>query len=180
MHGCFTVLDSYLKGRLEDDELYIFTGDMVDRGIENAKVVQFLLRIKDRKNVILLEGNHDKYLKQYGHDEVTRSSVFNKKTKPELDEAGFDKRDIRELARRFHQIAYFTYGQDTYIITHGGISALPDNLLFTATSQLINGVGGYETDIDHVFTKNMEGRNIIQIHGHRNMFRLPACSCKII
>ena len=130
---------------------------MVDRGIENAKVVQFLLRIKDRKNVILLEGNHDKYLKQYGHDEVTRSSVFNKKTKPELDEAGFDKRDIRELARRFHQIAYFTYGQDTYIITHGGISALPDNLLFTATSQLINGVGGYETDIDHVFTKIWKG-----------------------
>ncbi|MDI5791373.1 hypothetical protein PO124_32160 [Bacillus licheniformis] len=23
VHGCFTVLDSYLKGRLEDDELYI-------------------------------------------------------------------------------------------------------------------------------------------------------------
>ncbi|MCY7965794.1 metallophosphoesterase [Bacillus haynesii] len=173
VHGCFTVLDSYLKGRLEDDELYIFTGDMLDRGIENAKVVQFLLSIKDRKNVVLLEGNHDKYLKQYGHDEETRSSVFNKKTKPELDEAGFDKKDIRELARRFHQIVYFTYGEDTYIITHGGISALPDNLLFTATSQLINGVGGYETDIDHVFTKNMEGRNIIQIHGHRNMFRLP-------
>lgn len=92
VHGCFTVLDSYLKGRLEDDELYIFTGDMLDRGIENAKVVQFLLSIKDRKNVILLEGNHDKYLKQYGHDEETRSSVFNKKTKPELDKAGFDKK----------------------------------------------------------------------------------------
>ena len=59
IHGCYTVLKYYLKDEIKDDEFYIFTGDYIDRGLENGDVVKFLINIKDRKNVLLLEGNHE-------------------------------------------------------------------------------------------------------------------------
>ncbi|MBL4968953.1 RNA ligase [Bacillus halotolerans] len=178
IHGCNTVLQEYLNGKLKDNELYIFVGDLVDRGIENAQLLEFMIKIKDQKNVIILEGNHDRYINMYGHDEETPSSTFNNKTKPELDQANIDKKDIRQLARKFHQLVYFTYKGTLYIVTHGGVSTLPINLLMTATTQFINGVGDYSDDIDHEFTKNTAGQNIVQIHGHRNMYRLPVLAAE--
>ncbi|MBM6849814.1 metallophosphoesterase, partial [Bacillus licheniformis] len=106
---CNTVLQEYLKGDLKENELYIFVGDLLDRGIENAQLLEFMIEIKDFKNVIILEGNHDRYIKMYGHEEETPSNTFNNKTKPELDNSSIDKKDIRQLARKFHQLAYFTF-----------------------------------------------------------------------
>ena len=62
IHGCYTVLKEYFKDGLKDDELYIFLGDYIDRGIENAKVLKFLLEIYKKPNVILLKGNHEVHL----------------------------------------------------------------------------------------------------------------------
>ncbi|MED4882750.1 RNA ligase [Bacillus smithii] len=173
IHGCYTALQTYLNERLNEDELYIFAGDYLDRGTENAETLKFLIEIKDKSNVILLEGNHDKYIAQYGRNEETMSDVFNNITKPELDAVNIDKKSVRQLARRFNQLVYFTYNNRNYIVTHGGISDLPENLLYMSTEQLIKGVGNYEMDIDNIFSENTKGQNIIQIHGHRNLFRLP-------
>ena len=62
IHGCNTVLQEYLGGDLKDDEFYIFLGDYIDRGLENVEVVQFLLSIYEKPNVLLLEGNHERWL----------------------------------------------------------------------------------------------------------------------
>ena len=44
IHGCYTALNEYIEnnGGIKDNEFYIFAGDYVDRGIENAEVVKFL------------------------------------------------------------------------------------------------------------------------------------------
>ena len=49
IHGCNTVLQKYLSdnGGIKDDEFYIFTGDYIDRGLENADVVKFLISHQD-------------------------------------------------------------------------------------------------------------------------------------
>ena len=64
IHGCNTALQKYLNAisGIKDDHFFIFCGDYIDRGIENAEVVQFLLSIKDKPNVLLLEGNHEIHL----------------------------------------------------------------------------------------------------------------------
>ncbi|PRS01429.1 RNA ligase [Bacillus halotolerans] len=178
VHGCNTVLQEYLNGDLNENELYIFVGDLIDRGIENAQLLEFMIKIKDNKNVIILEGNHDRYINMYGNDEETPSTTFNNKTKPEIEQSNIDKKDIRQLARKFHQLAYFTYKNTTYIVTHGGVSTVPENLLMTATTQFINGVGDYSDDIDYEFAKNTAGQNVVQIHGHRNMYRLPVLAAE--
>ncbi len=176
VHGCYTALQKYLSdnGGIRDDEMYIFVGDYIDRGIENAEVVEFLISIKDRKNVLLLEGNHDRWLWLYANDMVGRSKEFELVTKPVLEASGISKKDIRLLYRKFGQCAYYKYGENIYLITHAGLSTLPENLSFVATEQMIKGVGDYN-DFERIAQTFVDTtpENVYQIHGHRNTKRLP-------
>ena len=108
IHGCNTALQKYLSdnGGIKDDEFYIFTGDYIDRGLENADVVNFLISIKDKKNVLMLEGNHERWLWLYANDCVGKSKEFELVTEPQLDDGKIDKKDIRQLYRKFGQCAY--------------------------------------------------------------------------
>lgn len=175
IHGCNTVLQKYLSdnGGMKDDEFYIFAGDYIDRGLENADVVKFLISIKDKKNVLMLEGNHERWLWLYANGCTGKSKEFELITKPALEEARIDKKDIRQLYRRFGQCAYYKYGDNIYLVTHAGLSTLPKNLSFVATDQMIRGVGGYN-DFEKIAETfiNTTTNNVYQIHGHRNTKRL--------
>lgn len=170
IHGCYTVLNEYLKDGLNKDEMYIFTGDFCDRGIENAKVLNFLFNIMNMPNVILLTGNHEKHLWDYANDMKSRSSEFEKFTKLELNREQVSKKNIRMLYRKLRQLAYYTYGDKKVIVSHGGISCIPENLQFVASEQFICGVGQYE-DMEFVNKSFMDNtdKNTYQIHGHRNI-----------
>ena len=176
IHGCNTALQKYLSdnGGLKDDEMYIFTGDYIDRGLENADVVNFLISIKDKKNVLMLEGNHERWLWLYANDCVGKSKEFELVTKPQLDDAKIDKKDIRQLYRKFGQCAYYKYGDNVYLVTHAGLSTMPKNLSYVATDQMIRGVGNYN-DFEKIAETwlNTTPDNFYQIHGHRNTKRLP-------
>lgn len=176
IHGCNTALQTYLSdnGGLKDDEMYIFTGDYIDRGLENADVVKFLISIMNKKNVLMLEGNHERWLWLYANDCVGKSKEFELITRPQLEEAKIDKKDIRQLYRKFGQCAYYKYGDNIYLVTHAGLSTLPKNLSYVATDQMIRGVGGYNDfeKIAETFLATTPD-NVYQIHGHRNTKRLP-------
>jgi len=175
IHGCNTVFQKYISdnGGMKDDEFYIFTGDYIDRGLENADVVKFLISIKDKKNVLMLEGNHERWLWLYANGCTGKSKEFELITKPALEEARIDKKDIRQLYRRSGQCAYYKYGDNVYLVTHAGLSTLPKNLSFVSTDQMIRGVGGYNDfeKIAETFV-NTTSDNVYQIHGHRNTKRL--------
>lgn len=175
IHGCNTVLQKYLadNGGIKDDEFYIFTGDYIDKRLENAEVVKFLISIKDKKNVLMLEGNHERWLWLYANDCTGKSKEFELITKPALNEARISKKDIRQLYRKFGQCAYYRYGDNVYLVTHAGLSTLPKNLSFVATDQMIRGVGGYN-DFEKIAETfiNTTPDNVYQIHGHRNTKRL--------
>lgn len=176
IHGCNTALQTYLSdnGGLKDDEMYIFTGDYIDRGLENADVVKFLISIMNKKNVLMLEGNHERWLWLYANDCVGKSKEFELITRPQLEEAKIDKKDIRQLYRKFGQCAYYKYGENIYLVTHAGLSTLPKNLSYVATDQMIRGVGNYN-DFEKVAETFLATTpdNVYQIHGHRNTKRLP-------
>lgn len=66
IHGCYEPLKEYFdKNPFSENVNYIFTGDYLDRGIQNKEVLEFLISLKDYKNVIFLEGNHEKWLRMY-------------------------------------------------------------------------------------------------------------------
>lgn len=220
IHGSYTALIDYFEKTnhtiididgqkvplLKEDELYIFLGDYLDRGLENAEVLKFLLNIKNNKNIILLEGNHEIWMWYWANDEVDeiRSRDFINFTMPELDKARIDKKEVRQLYRKLRQIAYYTHNFKTVVVTHGGLSNLPENsFMYLATEQFIKGVGDYNIDVDYAWEQNVyddwgeelesnpmmdyrDGKlsfveadtNWYQIHGHRNIFRLPVQASK--
>lgn len=174
IHGCNTVLQQYFEnnGRLKDDEYYIFIGDYIDRGIENSEVLKFLLSIYTLPNVYMLEGNHERWLQIWGHDGICQSKEFEFVTKYQLN-AAFDesgKKEVRKFYRRLGQCAYFEFRGYTYLVSHGGLSCIPDNLTLVSTQQYIKGVGQYKfaQDADDAFVNNTTPY-CYQIHGHRNV-----------
>lgn len=176
VHGCHTALKKYIddNGGIKDNEFYIFCGDYVDRGIENADVIKYLISIKDKKNVLMLEGNHERWLWLWANGCTGKSKEFELVTKPQLEDAKIDKKDVRQLYRKFGQCAYYKYGENIYLVTHAGLSVLPDNLTFVATDQMIHGVGNYNDfeKIAETFAEKMP-LNYYQIHGHRNTKQVP-------
>lgn len=176
IHGCNTALNTYFEanGGFKDDEFYIFCGDYTDRGIENADVLKFLLSTYDKPNVLLLEGNHERWLWDWAHDKVTASKEFEFHTKAEIEAAGIDKKSIRKLYRRMGQCAYYEFRGKTVLATHAWLSMIPDNLTMVSTSQMIKGVGRYNDaeQVDATFEDKMD-ENCYQIHGHRNTKGLP-------
>ena len=176
IHGCNSALQKYFSdhGGIKDDEMYIFTGDYIDRGMENVEVIQFLISIMNKKNVLMLEGNHERWLWLYANGCVGNSKEFELITRPELDDAKIDKKDIRKLYRKFGQCAYYKYNDKIFLVTHGGLSTLPENLSLVQTEQMIKGAGDYN-DFEKIATTFLEttAQNLYQVHGHRNTKGLP-------
>lgn len=174
IHGTYTALMEYFNGGLNDNYFYIFVGDYIDRGIENAEVIKFLLSIYEKKNVLLLEGNHERWIKAYSNDEVSRSKEFEFVTKKQLDASDINKKDLRQLCRKLGQVAWFTYGDKEIVVTHGGIATMPENLTYMATTQMIHGVGDYnDSDIIADTWLKTTSDNMYQVHGHRNVKNVP-------
>ena len=83
IHGCYEPLKEYFdKNPFDENTCYIFCGDYIDRGIQNKEVLEFLFGIYKNKNVILLEGNHEKWLRIYASKEYDISNyLVDKKIK---------------------------------------------------------------------------------------------------
>jgi len=169
IHGCYDPLVEYFKkyNKSNENELFIFTGDYIDRGIQNKEVLNFLISIKDQKNILLLEGNHEIWLKYFANEQMgkIRSREFNNYTIPQIE--NMDKKQLRQLCRKFSQLAWFKYNDFDICITHAGIPKLPSP--YMATIEYVKGVGKYEDylAIEESWDKNTL-ENQFQIHGHRN------------
>lgn len=174
IHGCYTALMQYFKDGLDDNTMYIFVGDLIDRGIENVEVVNWFTQIINKKNVLVLEGNHERWLWIYAHGGVGKSKEFELVTRKQLEEAHVDVKAIRQLYRRLGQCAWYKYDDKDIFVSHAGIATLPDNLSFMSTEQMIKGVGNYndyETVADSWMRTTSD--SMYQIFGHRNTKASP-------
>lgn len=176
IHGCYTVLKKYFDmiGGIKNDEYYIFCGDYCDRGIENAETLKFLFDLKDLPNVQFIQGNHEQHLLNYIHNEKIASPEFLNNTIKDLETNGVTKKEISKFCMKLSQCAYYTYNDKIVIATHGGLSTIPNNLIFVPTKQMIKGVGKYQdyTEVAKSFYETTAS-NVYQVNGHRNVLQLP-------
>lgn len=171
IHGCYTALKRFMDSvDVNANEYFIFLGDYLDRGLENAETIEYLMELqRTHNNVCFLEGNHEAHLRNWANGEEVASNEFKKITQAKLDAAGVNKKDVRNFCRSLGQCSYFTYGDVNVLVTHGGLSTIPSNLTFIATEQMIKGVGDYKDshDVDQAFLSTTAD-NFYQVHGHRN------------
>ncbi len=184
INGNYTALVQYFTSGLNESDLYIFLGDYAGSGTgtsenppENAEIIKFLISIMCRDNVILLEGDQERCFCRLAQDEEqTQVSGFvdTRWDIPEMERAGITKNSILNLCRKLKPCAYYKFHNRYVLVTHGGLSSLPENLVFIGAEQMINGVGepkdAYLVAVS--FNKNTNG-NTYQVHGHRNPEGLP-------
>ena len=176
IHGCYDVLKKYFdKYPYSEEDFYIFAGDYIDRGIQNEQTLLFLIDMSKKNNVLFLEGNHERWLNYYALDELEeiKSKTFLKKTIPEI--INIDKKEIKTFYRKLGQMAYFEFNNRKFLVSHGGLSYMPEQLQLVATDELIKGVGDYNVDIDEVWNNNYN--DVIQVHCHRNTFEVDNIGC---
>ena len=185
IHGCYEPMKEYFESHPFDrDALYVFTGDYVDRGIQNDKVVSWLLEHYQERNVVLLQGNHERWLIEYANGEYDeeirnggrdrcKSSMFFEHTIPQLSQ--FRKKDLRELCRRFRAVAYLSFDGRRYFISHAGVGFMPESIVKVKAETFIRGNGKYEDAVDERFERHETERNpdLYQIHAHRNVNCIP-------
>lgn len=177
VHGCATALfDTLAKigcanGHLLDDEFYVFCGDYIDRGLENAEVLEYLMDIAELDNVMLLEGNHERWLDDWAHGREPKSRTFRHKTSKELESADVSKKRVSRFYRRLIPAAWLSLADGIRIFAcHGGIPVFPYPYASISAEQLVKGVGDYR-DADEVnacWEDSAGADGIYQIHGHRN------------
>jgi len=172
LQGCLSPLTAWIdkNGGLHANELYVFTGDLIDRGIENDKVVEFMLSICKMPNVKLIWGNHEQWLWNWSIDDGFLPTEFTSNTLPQLIEAGISKTMVKEMLELFDDVAWLKHHDDFIFVSHAGVSHLSTNFKYMSSKQFIKGVGPYATDIDTIFTENLQDneKKIFQVHGHRN------------
>jgi len=171
LHGCFEPLKEFFeKNPYSQNNAYIFVGDYIDRGIQNKETLEFLFNLVDYKNVSFLEGNHERWLRKlYKGEKDFASKEFRDNTIPQIQNIPLDS--IRHFIRRLKTFMYITFNGNRYFISHGGLSSLPD--IFTNESDIINGCGSYNQaqDVEKAFSECYS--SVVQIHGHRNVDKLP-------
>jgi predicted kinase len=173
IHGCIDPLRKFPDLSLKN-RLYIFVGDYVDRGVDNGAVMKYILEVSKLDNVVMLEGNHEIHLQKWANGETSRSSEFNNFTAPQLESANISKSEVRQWYRKLVPVEYFVFSNKHYLVTHGGLSCEPRELLYVANSTFIKGTGRYEDmlEVNEAFLKNTY-QSLIQIHGHRNITKSP-------
>ena len=171
IHGCLNPLAHYFENEpYNENDMYIFCGDYTDRGIQNKETLETLMKLSEKRNTLFLEGNHERWVNYYANDEVeeVKSKTFLKKTLGEIID--IDKKELRSFYRKIGQMAYFTFDDKKYFVTHGGLSYMSENLNLVATDQMIHGVGDYNVNIDEIWSNNYT--DTIQVHCHRNTFEI--------
>jgi len=66
IHGQYDMLvDLMNKIQPEDDDLFVFIGDYIDRGYNSAEVIDYLIDFKKEYNAIFIKGNHEDMLMDF-------------------------------------------------------------------------------------------------------------------
>ncbi|MFT5684806.1 MAG: putative kinase, partial [Myxococcota bacterium] len=98
LQGCDAPLKRFFaQSPFSRDILYLFVGDICDRGLENGKVLRRVMALSRYDNVRIHWGNHEDFLNDWSHGEPVASREFNERTVPQLVEAGITPAEVGEL-----------------------------------------------------------------------------------
>lgn len=171
LQGCCTVLSvpgAPFEHGFDPRTLYVFVGDYVDRGIENAQVLAWLLReALSRPNVVLLFGNHEEHLHRWANGLPPVSDEFDLVTRPQLEAAGISRTEVARLLAATRVVFPYQFHDHRVLVTHAGLSTVPGRFEFISDRQYTKGTGAWTDPVDQQFERTAPA-GWVQVHGHRN------------
>lgn len=171
LQGCCDVLigpGGPLEFGFEDDVAYVFAGDFVDRGLENGRLIKWLVEnAVHRSNVYFMWGNHEDHLDRWSKDLPAVSVEFKERTLPQLEAAGVTKADAKAICDKALEVLPYVWNGQKVIVTHAGLANVPARFEAISLFQYSHGTGQWEDPVDAQFERNSDP-SWIQVHGHRN------------
>jgi len=141
VHGMFNELWKLFRILVRPDDKVIFVGDLIDKGPDSARVVQFVREMSRTHDITLVEGNHEEKHRRFRKNCVERpdTAKIMSDRSPELQEITdqLSEEDIEFLntAVPFHRIE-----ERNILVVHGGI---PGNMTeFPQTVEEARSLGG--------------------------------------
>ncbi len=169
LQGCYAPVAELFADGFRDDTYYIFIGDLLDRGIQNGECARFAVdEILPRPNTALIWGNHEYHIHRYAKHLEPVSREFKLNTLPQLKAAKFTRKQADALMAKCEDVFTYRFHERRMLVTHAGLSRVPDRLVTIASQQFWKGTGTYDDPVDATFSDNMAGSGWSQVHGHRN------------
>lgn len=172
IHGDIVGLEKFLDKNWNDTDSFIFLGDYLDRGTNNKDVLEKMIYLCQKPNVVVLEGNHELHLWCWSYDRPIVSGKFLTDTRPELEIDKTLKTRVRILLDKLK--LYVTIPDHKIIACHGGLSCSFIKTYGTRYPILDQGsfIRGHRYPVDNSeesdrkFSENSDGW--VHVHGHRN------------
>ncbi|MDB9741515.1 serine/threonine protein phosphatase [Akkermansiaceae bacterium] len=128
IHGCLNALKELVeKVNLQPQDTLITLGDYVDRGTHSKGVIDYLIELREKCNLITLQGNHEELMdKAFSESEMDMMMWFNvgglatmysyqrEADIPEVPEIPEAHWDFIDACLPYHET-------DTHIFVHGGL-----------------------------------------------------------
>lgn len=182
VHGHYTQLQEALApyGGIDNKKnLYVFVGDLIDRGEEEVRIAEMVRDAGD--NVFFVEGNHELNMRHILSHTSNRSFGQTKKTRDKLLNAGWKARDIRDnFLSRFIPALKVTGLDQDIVVTHGGVAMdnyeeslalYPDTEFIYGTSHrgtVYHGKSTYDSTVNYHLSELNADSPYMFFHGHRN------------
>ena len=149
IQGCYTVLKEAIGSDLDPKTKYIFAGDLLDRGIENKEVLDFMLSIYTKPNVVFIEGNHDTHLRNWAMDSWDLKKSGDPKIPREFQFKTLPQLLCQKPKSDFKINTYTTKEWSTYYTVNDQKTTIP--------VWITHDIDGHETIIDEPHLKYKDG-----------------------
>lgn len=166
VHGCAAPLRRLLGKHFDDDKLFIFVGDLFDRGPDNGEVFKMIQALLAKPNVRLICGNHERHILSWLNGRDTPGD-FKNNTLPQLFRQGFNRQAAQHLLSRAEHLIQFDFKGSAFQVAHGALADVVRHPLLQAGYQCWRGVGKRHDLIDEAFEQNARP-GWYQVHGHSN------------
>ena len=130
IHGCLSELDTLLAAiHPKKTDTLITLGDIIDRGPDSKGVIERLIALKKKTNLIMLRGNHEQLLLDSRFDEVAYITWMKNGGQETLRSYG-ENATLMEVP--LQHIAFlekpplFYHETPTHIFVHGGLDPHAD------------------------------------------------------
>ena len=172
VHGCIEPIKEFEKNNgFNDDELYIFLGDYIDRGIDNVEMFKFVIDNIDKKNFVFIIGNHEKSIFRHYVGQLN-NNTFTKLRHKEFLNSGIDDSLIVDTYNKMEMFFVGRFNGKKYFFNHGGLCNIPERAYTETGYVYTNGNKDFKSEVDERFTANQllrtEEMRWTQFHGHRN------------
>ena len=133
IHGHFSPLAEVIQKISKDIETgdrLIFLGDYIDRGEHSCEVVEFLLALKKRHDIIFLKGNHEAMLLDYldGKNDGSNWLFNGGRNTIKSYQRQFGSFELPETHLDFFRNLQYYYEGEDFIAVHAGLHPLKKSL----------------------------------------------------